>query len=294
MNKSRIIFATLIGLACLTTSPAAFGGGIAIKDGEKLAFLGDSITANGYNQPIGYVNLVINALTANGVHVTPIPAGVSGNTSKNMIGRIDRDVIGKKPDWVTISCGVNDVWHHATGVELEQYKVNMTSLIDKCQTAGIKVMLLTSTMIGEDQANPENQQLIAYNDFLRALAKEKHCLLADLNAQMQSAVKVSEGSATDHGSKNRLTIDGVHMNPVGNMMMAAGILGAFGLTDAQIGAAKEKWQDIPKAVDISKVSVSLRQQKTLEAVAAKRHQTVNELVGGAIATTVDELLKGDR
>ncbi len=40
-------------------------------------------------------------------------------------------------------------------------------------------------MIREDQATAENQKLLPYNDFLRALATEKKCLLADLNADMQ-------------------------------------------------------------------------------------------------------------
>ena len=104
-----------------------------------------------------------------------IGAGISGHKSNDMLARLDRDVIGRKPDWVTISCGVNDVWHGATGVPLEPYKKNMTEIVDKCQAAGIKVVLLTSTMITEDAGAVFNQKLAAYNDFLRELAKEKKC-----------------------------------------------------------------------------------------------------------------------
>ena len=50
-------------------------------------------------------------------------------------------------------------------------------------------MLLTSTMIREDQGNPLNQKLEGYNEFLKTLAKEKKCLLADLNGDMQAALK---------------------------------------------------------------------------------------------------------
>ena len=88
---------------------------------------------------------------------------------------------------MTLSCGVNDVWHGVKGIPLDQYKQNITKIVDQCQAAGVKVMILTSTMIGEDQANANNQKLSAYNDFLRSLAKEKNCLLADLNAEMQAA-----------------------------------------------------------------------------------------------------------
>ena len=109
---------------------------------------------------------------------------------------------------MTLSCGVNDVWHGANGVPLDKYKVNITQMVEKCQVAGIKVMILTATMIGEDQPNANNQKLVAYNEFLRTLATEKKCLLADLNADMQAAI--AKAGADKKG--NLLTGDGVHMN----------------------------------------------------------------------------------
>jgi lysophospholipase L1-like esterase len=94
-------------------------------------------------------------------------------------------------------------------------------------------------MIGEDQPNPNNQKLVAYNDFLKELAKEKKCLLADLNADMQAII--TKAGAEKKG--NILTGDGVHMNPAGNEMMALGVLKAFGLSDEQIEKAKASWAD---------------------------------------------------
>jgi lysophospholipase L1-like esterase len=217
--------------------------GIAIQSGQKLAFLGDSITSMGWDVPTGYVHLVIAGLDANDVKVTPIPAGVSGNKSNDMLNRLDNDVLKKKPDWLTISCGVNDVWHGASGVPLPQYKQNMTQIVNRAQAAGIKVMILTATMIGEDQPNGNNQKLIGYNVFLRQLAKEKHCLLADLNADMQTAIE--KETAAGKKPAHLLTQDGVHMNPLGNMMMAAGILKAFGLDQDQLNKAREAWLNIP-------------------------------------------------
>jgi len=134
---------------------------------------------------------------------------------------------------------VNDVWHGANGVPLDQYKINITKIVDQCQTAGVKVMILTSTMIGEDQPNPNNQKLVAYNDFLKELAKEKKCLLADLNADMQAII--AKAGAEKKG--NILTGDGVHMNPAGDQMMALGVLKAFGLSDEELAKAKASWAD---------------------------------------------------
>jgi lysophospholipase L1-like esterase len=228
----------MIAAAALMTGSTLMAGEIAVKEGQKIAFMGDSITQAGAG-PKGYVTLVIKGLEAAGVKTTAIPAGISGHKSNNMLERLDRDALSKKPDWMTLSCGVNDVWHGANGVPLDQYKINITKIVDQCQTAGVKVMILTSTMIGEDQPNPNNQKLAVYNDFLKELSKEKKCLLADLNADMQAII--TKAGAEKKG--NILTGDGVHMNPAGNEMMALGVLKAFGLSDEQLVKAKASWAD---------------------------------------------------
>jgi lysophospholipase L1-like esterase len=275
---------------------AAPAGGILVKSGQKIAFLGDSITAGGMG-PLGYVSLTIAGLKANGVEATAIGAGVSGHKSNNMLERLERDVINRKPDWMTLSCGVNDVWHGANGVPLEQYKTNITAIVDKCQAAGIKVVLLTATVIGEDLGNANNQKLAAYNDFLRALAKEKGCQLADLNADFQAILK----AAPKPGSV--LTGDGVHMNAAGNQAMAKGVLKALGLDAAQVDKAVEAWLDMPNAVELKpalqgRVQLTLRQKQRLDEVAAKHKMTTDQLVallygadlaGGAVPKTREEI-----
>lgn len=140
----------------LIRSTAVQAAEIAVKSGQKIAFMGDSITQAGVG-PKGYVTLVMRGLEASSVTATSIPAGISGHKSNDMLGRVDNDVLSKKPDWMTLSCGVNDVWHGANGVPLDQYEQNITQIVEKCQATGVKVMILTSTMIGEDQPNPNNQ-----------------------------------------------------------------------------------------------------------------------------------------
>jgi lysophospholipase L1-like esterase len=211
-------------------------GDIIVKRNDKIAFLGDSITHAGA-KPDGYVTLVISGLKSAGVKATAIPAGVSGHKSDQMLARLEKDVLSKKPDWMTLSCGVNDVSHGMRGYDIEKYKKNITEIVEKCQASNIKVMILTSTMVKEDQAHPLNQRLIAYNEFLIKMAKEKNLPLADLNADMQAAINASE----DKKGGKLLTSDGVHMNPDGNKMMAVGVLKAFGLDEKQIEKAQRSW-----------------------------------------------------
>jgi lysophospholipase L1-like esterase len=223
-----------------------FGGGavalqaaeIAVKDGQKIAFLGDSITANGWSNQTGYVNLTLAGLKANGIRVFAIPAGFGGHKSNQMLERLKRDVLDKKPDWMTLSCGVNDVWQGSQGVPLDQYKINITAIVDSCRAAGVNVVILTATVIGEELDNDYNKKLASYNEFLRSLAKEKKCLLADLNTLFQKRIKIIPKSG------RLLTSDGVHMNPAGDKVMAEGILRAFGLNHAQIKKAQDAWMEI--------------------------------------------------
>ena len=158
---------------------------------------------------------------------------------------------------MTLSCGVNDVWHFKLqlgkrkfkGIGIEDYKKNITQIIEKAQAANIKIMILTSTMIGQEQAQELNQNLIPYNNFLHKIAKEKNCLIADLNKDMQAKLKTLpsvKGNARMFGDrnyksefKNKLTTDGCHMNKLGNIMMAKGVLRAFGLSEEKIKAAKK-------------------------------------------------------
>lgn len=228
---------SMLAVAAVLIGSTSVQAEIAVKDGEKIAFMGDSITQAGARKN-GYVRLVISGLENAGVKATAIPAGISGHKSNQMLARLEKDALDKKPDWMTLSCGVNDVWHGKRGVSLEDYKVNITKIVEKCEAAGVKVMILTSTMIREDAGNELNGKLDAYNDFLKELAKEKSLLLADLNADMKAAV----AAADDKKGGKLLTSDGVHMNPDGNKMMASGVLKAFGLSDEQLKKAQESWE----------------------------------------------------
>jgi lysophospholipase L1-like esterase len=271
---------TLSFAAAIQTSSAE----IIVKSGEKISFLGDSITAGGWGNPAGYVKLIVAGLAANDVSVEPAPAGIGGHKSNDMLARLDRDVLSKKPQWMTLSCGVNDVWHGTKGVPLDDaqatamvyekrsitepdkgtYEKNITEMVAKAQAAGVKVMILTATVIQENLDSEPNKKLAPYNDFLRRLAKEKGLPLADLNALFQERIK-----AANQPGKNVFTTDGVHMNAEGNKLMATGVLQAFGLDAAQIRKAQEAWSPLEaEAADMVKKVAEAKARADAEKAAA--------------------------
>ncbi|HCE42042.1 MAG TPA: hypothetical protein DET40_00650 [Lentisphaeria bacterium] len=250
-----------------------------VKNGDKIAFLGDSITQQGGNNPGGYVNLILKGLEVNGIKVEAIKAGISGNKSNDMLARLDGQVISKKPNFMTLSCGVNDVWHGDRGVPLDQYKTNITAILDKAQVANVKVVILTSTLI--NGMNSDNsKKLDAYNDFLRSLAKERNLPLADVNADDKEIEKAK-------GAKSYLKTDGVHMYIKGDEMMAKSVLGALGLNQAQLNKAHEAWLDMPGTCPVQ-VKLTLRQfDKMVEKAEADKGQPVFNYINGLFSKMIE-------
>lgn len=250
---------------------------ILFKSGDTVAFLGDSITQHGFeNKPLGYVNLVADGLRENGIDITVIPAGISGETSVQMLARLDRDVIRKKPQWMFLSCGVNDAPNGIDnpGVPLEKYQENITAILDRCQAEGIKVFILTATMVLEDPAHISNKNLEAYNAFLRKIAAERSLPLADLNTRMQQAV-----ARKDDLKSLYFTVDGTHMSGRGNILMASGILGALNVPEEKVVTCIKRWMNFPDGVS-NKLTVQFSQQEQdlLESVLQKNQTDLKTVV----------------
>ena len=259
-------------------APCWFAGGPSEKPApcvmsyQQLAFLGDSITEFG-NRPVGYVNLVMKGLELLGRQgVGKIPAGISGNKSNQMLARLDRDVLAKKPHWMTLSCGVNDVWHGKGGVPLDQYKANIAKILDACAAANVNVIVLTPTLIGEDEKNENNQKLLGYVAWLKEEAARRKLPVADLNAAMRA--ELARIRQTDKTPGNKLTVDGVHMADAGNRMMAWGVLEAMGVDKSEKPRLEKAWIEMISA-DQPKPRVELAVPRlvakpTLDGVAAFR------------------------
>ncbi|MBR2426176.1 MAG: hypothetical protein IKB16_05475 [Lentisphaeria bacterium] len=220
-------------------------GEILIKNGDKVAFLGDSITNFG-NRPDGYVRLVMDGLKRCGVNATAIPAGISGNKSNDMLKRVDAHVIRKGATVMLLSCGVNDVGHGTRGVKLPDYKKNITAILDKAQAAGIRVVILTPTLCREHDLKHEyNEKLKAYCAFLHEIAAQRNIPVADLYTAMYKEV-----AALKHIKGYKLTIDNLHMNGYGNQMMAEGVLKTLGVPAEKIQEFKKDWNKIPSMAPI--------------------------------------------
>ena len=161
-----------------------------------------------------------------GVHnVGKVPAGIDGNHSGDMLGRLGPILSNPEVRILTISCGVNDVWGFdwGRGLMLEEYKANVRAIYDKAARAGVLVVAVTPTLIGEDPASEKNRVLDQFADFIREEAKARGLPLADPRADEIAALK-----GFPPGSGLHFTYDGVHPVQAGNELIARSILKALG------------------------------------------------------------------
>jgi lysophospholipase L1-like esterase len=233
MSQHATLFALVLSL--IGPPPADTPKGVQLKPGDKIVAIGDSITAGG-----GYLR-DIDAVLAQQYPQLKIPKvvnkGIGGQKAEDLVKRFDKDVVQLKPAFVTLSIGINDVWHRLKNPHdakvLATYKENVGKMVDAAQQAGIKVILLTPTVIQEDATTEGNQRLVMYVAAEKQIAAEKKCQLVDLHGMFLEALKQKPAA-----EKKWLTGDGVHMKPLGDGVMAAGVLRALGIPDAKIAASE--------------------------------------------------------
>ncbi len=236
MNKIILIGGLFVlGIASLTASAAN------IKNGESVAFLGDSIMKHAHGET-GYVRICEAAFKTNGLDVAVVPAGDWG-ASHLAMERFEKVVLPEKPTHLVVGFGINDVNDGARGVKLPQYKENISKIVERAQAASMKVILLTPTMFYENVKHPHNNTLAPYVEYLRELAKEKGCVLVDVNVAQQEFEK--EFREKKEGKGYYWTEDGIHLDIVGHLTVARLILkDGFGFTDAELAKSDEAYKNI--------------------------------------------------
>lgn len=205
----------------------------ALRPGDRVAFFGDSITAQDL-----YTTFVANHYMAfrPEMKIEFKNAGVGGDQLAQGIARIDRDLVPFKPTVITCCFGMNDAGYvkpddPKVAENLDKYKAQYAKMLDllkeKCPDA--RIVLLTTTVVAPVNPNlaQYNEVLAKFSAFVRQLGKERGLQVVELYTPMLEFVKQA-------GS--RLIPDGVHPNAAGHFLMAELILRAFG--ELPLAAAK--------------------------------------------------------
>ncbi|MCI0462958.1 MAG: GDSL-type esterase/lipase family protein [Gemmataceae bacterium] len=203
---------------------------VVLKDGDRIIFFGDSLTSlAGQEAPKkyvtkGYVRIVRETLqtTHKGKNIEVDWVATGGHTVPDLLKRVDKDVIAKKPTIVVIQIGCND----ARRIPRDTFKKGLEELIGKLHKARIQVIQCSLTSVGEkhDGTNKDDPKLEEFAEVQRQVARAMKVPLNDLRKAFVAHWK-------KHNPENRpsgiLTYDGNHFNDSGHQFVAEQMLKRF-------------------------------------------------------------------
>jgi len=188
--------------------------------GDRIVFLGDSITWNA-READGFITLLYNTFTAHPeIDVKLFNAGISGHTVPDCQERLERDVISLAPTIVFIYIGTNDVWHSLSnaGTPVDKYEAGLRDLISRLRDRGVTVVLATPGVIGEKRSgNQLDTMLDQYCEVSRKVAADMGITLCDLRKAFVDYEAANNPTDKESGV---LTVDKVHLSPDGNALVA--------------------------------------------------------------------------
>jgi lysophospholipase L1-like esterase len=204
---------------------------VELKNGDKVIFFGDSLTAlAGIDGPKekgvtkGYVRIFRDTIRDKHkdkeIEVDWVATG--GHTVPDLLKRVDKDVIAKKPTIVVIQIGCND----ARRIPKDTFKTGLEELIDRLKKEKIQVIQCSLTSVGEkhDGTNKDDAKLEEFAVVQREVARSKAVPLNDLR---KAFVEHWKKNNPDNKGSGILTYDGNHFNDAGHQFVAEQMLKKF-------------------------------------------------------------------
>jgi len=275
----RATFRLLGGVGLLLGVPMLHAGEFFLRDGDRVVFLGDSIT----EQRLYTTYIEAYALSRHPTwKLTFRNAGWGGDTAwlrmrygtnevrlfaaddatrTELVNRavafgLQRDVLPLNPSVVMVKFGMNDHYYQAFRPDILRAYVSAQSETARLLSAsGARVVFLTPQPIEENRADPDkddrNQSLRKFSDALGEVAARANALFVD-QFDPYMAVMLSSGASTIGRG------DAIHPGPAGQTIMAWIILkklGARALVSSATIAARTGRVESADACKIDRVNI---------------------------------------
>lgn len=192
----------------------------AIRDGDTVVFLGDSITAaRTYGKMIE--NFTLLRFPQRKVHF--VNAGWGGDTAAGGLARLERDVFSKGATLVTVAYGINDIgWGGKADEEHRQkYLGGVRGIVEACKKRNVRVFICSAAATNSDPDKSADDFLQKMCDDGMQIAREAGEGSIDVLREMraiQRRMKAADPRETLH------VADGIHLNDLGQTAMAYAIL----------------------------------------------------------------------
>jgi lysophospholipase L1-like esterase len=172
------------------------------RDKQTMVILGDSLTAG---NTIGTDFLKTKhegqIVWANHMAGNPFDfiynAGIGGETSSQILARVDADVIDKNPSHCWFLCGMNDTATDTNEVQDDIIKNNIIAIYNKLNTAGIYSFIVTNTTTTNNQV--KNNQALNINSWIKSYFDDKpNCEVIDLCSMWINKLSLIGAAETEY------------------------------------------------------------------------------------------------
>ena len=207
------------------------------QDKDRIVFAGDSVTDMNKTHPLGegggmgaclgdgYVHMIYDMLAGEyperRIRITN--AGISGNTSAQLLERWERDVLDLKPDWVSIFIGINDVLNRFVfperaeiQVSHEEYSENLEKMIQALDGRTKGIFILSPYTAEPNTADPIRKEMDCYREMTKSIAERHACIYVDIQEMFDEYFT--------HRHQATVAWDRVHPNRVGAYLIAKAFL----------------------------------------------------------------------
>jgi lysophospholipase L1-like esterase len=201
--------------------------------GERIVFIGDSITSAGRgatHAPFGdgYVDLVRTFVASRypELALTWINRGVNGDTVRHLKARWMRDAIESAPDWLSVKIGINDVWrrflgHPEEAVPLLEFEDTLRDLIDCVRlSTGCHLILVDPYVVEADRTDLQRRMTEQYAAVVGKLAQEFDTIHVRTQAAFDRVLRFTK---SEEWSGDR-----IHLNRMGHAVIAQEFLQEIG------------------------------------------------------------------
>lgn len=194
---------------------------------RMIVAFGDSITLAAAQSPEKkWVNILSQKLnTGSNVQWILINAGVGGNTSREGLARIEKDVLSHRPNVVFVEFGGNDATNDMNRhVSLDEFTQNLEKMLKSLTKISAQMVIVTFPPIIDQWHSIGTHEFYAkwggldhcveeYRQASREFAKKHGLPLADIDIAFREAFKIQEAASL-------ILPDGVHLTDKGNELVA--------------------------------------------------------------------------
>lgn len=166
------------------------------------------------------------------IGVQVLNKGIGGNTTVDLLGRLDRDVISEQPDLVLLMVGTNDLLNSRKMLSFVEYRKNIIQIIEKLKKSNVELVLMSPPPVDSvylfqrhDRGKfitPPDEKLEAARDMLEKMSSEYGCHFIDVFSYFRGN-GIPEHNKDDiiRNEHNSDSADGVHLTKKGNQLLGS-------------------------------------------------------------------------